>query len=81
MNTLELSVNQSEDFLATGFASTLVSGQSVLKSGDLITVCDRQCVVQSVRAEPHYPAESTPASSCYAAHPAPSAQHTAGRIL
>lgn len=52
MNTLELSINQCDDFLATGFASTLVSGQSVLKSGDLITVCDRQCVVLAVRDEP-----------------------------
>ena len=53
MNTLELSVNQCADFLTTGFASTLVSGQSVLKSGDLITVCDRQCVVLTVQDEPH----------------------------
>ena len=53
MNTLELSVNQCEDFLKTGFASTLVSGQSVLKVGDLITVCDRQCVVLTVRDQPH----------------------------
>ena len=53
MNTLELSVNQCADFLTTGLASTLVSGQSVLKVGDLITVCDRQCVVRAVRDEPH----------------------------
>ena len=53
MNTLELSVNQCEEFLKTGFASTLVSSQSVLKVGDLITVCDRQCVVRAVGDEPH----------------------------
>lgn len=53
MNTLELSVNQCNEFLATGIASTLVSGQSVLKVGDLITVCDRQCVVRAVNDEPH----------------------------
>ena len=47
MNTLELSVNQCADFLTTGLTSTLVSDRSVLKVGDLITVCDRQCV------EPH----------------------------
>ena len=53
MNTLELSVNQCADFLTTGLASTLVSDRSVLKVGDLITVCDRQCVVHEVRDEPH----------------------------
>lgn len=53
MNTLELSVNQCEEFLKTGFASTLVSDRSVLKEGDKITVCDRQCVVLTVRDEPH----------------------------
>lgn len=53
MNTLELSANQCEDFLKTGLASTLISGQSVLKVGDLITVCDRQCVVRAVQDEPH----------------------------
>jgi hypothetical protein len=53
MNTLELSVNQCEEFLKTGLTSTLVSDRSVLKVGDLITVCDRQCVVRAVRDEPH----------------------------
>ena len=53
MNTLELSVNQCADFLTTGLTSTLISGQSVLKVGDLITVCDRQCVVRAVRDEQH----------------------------
>ena len=53
MNTLELSVNQCADFLTTGLASTLVSDRSVLKVGDLITVCDRQCVVLTVQDEPH----------------------------
>ena len=53
MNTLELSVNQCADFLTTSLASTLVSDRSVLKVGDLITVCDRQCVVRAVRDEPH----------------------------
>ena len=53
MNTLELSVNQCADFLTTGLASTLVSDRSVLKVGDLITVCDRQCVVRAVTDNPH----------------------------